>query len=45
MPLTSAAPPEDWTGPFDDLEADDLADPDVPVQSHDVGEFIDELEI
>ena len=44
MQLTSAAPPEDWSGPFDDLEADDLADPDVPAQSTDVGEFIDELE-
>ncbi len=45
MQLTRAAPPEDWTGPFDDLEADDLADPDVPVQTTEVGEFIDELEI
>lgn len=42
--LTTAAPPEDWSGPFDDLEADDLADPDIPAHTTDVGEFIDELE-
>jgi hypothetical protein len=44
MQLTTAAPPEDWSGPFDDLEADDLADPDFPSQDTDFGEFIDELE-
>ena len=44
MQLTRAAPPEDWSGPFDDLEADDMADPDIPVQSTEVGEFIDELD-
>ncbi len=43
MALTSAAPPEDWSGPFDDLEADDLADPDVPYQDRDFGEVIDSL--
>lgn len=42
--LTTAAPPEDWSGPFDDLEADDLADPDIPAQKTNFGEFIDELE-
>jgi hypothetical protein len=24
--MTSIPPPEDWTGPFDDLEADDMGD-------------------
>lgn len=26
IPLESIAEPEDWTGPFDDLETDDLGD-------------------
>ena len=41
MELTSAAPPEDWSGPFDDLEADDMADPDTPVEKHEFKQYID----
>ena len=43
MELTSAAAPEDWSGPFDDLEADDMADPDNPLQTHEFGQFIDQV--
>ncbi len=28
--LEPAAEPEDWSGPFDDLEADDMGDTDTP---------------
>ena len=28
LEVTKSAPPEDWTGPFDDLEADDIGDTD-----------------
>ncbi len=43
MELTSAAPPEDWSGPFDDLEADDLAEPDNPAETIELNEFLDEI--
>ncbi len=43
MELTSAAPPEDWSGPFDDLEADDMPDPDNPVETHEFGQYIDQI--
>ncbi len=43
MELTSAAAPEDWSGPFDDLEADDMADPDTPLQTHEFGQYIDNI--
>lgn len=43
MELTSAAPPEDWSGPFDDLEADDKADPDNPAETIELNEFLDEI--
>ncbi|MFW2438791.1 MAG: DUF6763 family protein [Arenicellales bacterium] len=43
MGLTSAAPPEDWSGPFDDLEADDMADPDTPGEAHEFRQYIDEI--
>jgi hypothetical protein len=43
MELTSAAPPEDWSGPFDDLEADDKADPDNPAETIELSEFLDEI--
>jgi len=29
MPLALAQPPEDWTGPMDDIERDDLGNSDV----------------
>jgi hypothetical protein len=31
MELESAAEPEDWSGPYDDLERDDFGDTDEPV--------------
>lgn len=43
MELTSAAPPEDWSGPFDDLEADDMADPDIPAELSGFNEYLDEM--
>ena len=43
MELTSAAPPEDWSGPFDDLEADDKPDPDTPVEVQEFNQYIDEI--
>ena len=30
MPLVAAAAPEDWTGPLDDVEPDDVNDDDSP---------------
>ncbi|HEY6456733.1 MAG TPA: DUF6763 family protein [Steroidobacteraceae bacterium] len=30
LPLVTAAAPEDWTGPLDDLEADDVNEDDLP---------------
>ena len=30
IPLVTAAPPEDWTGPLDDLEPDDINEDDSP---------------
>jgi hypothetical protein len=32
MMVEEAAPPEDWTGPVDDVEADDLGYSDVPAE-------------
>ena len=43
LELTTAAPPEDWSGPFDDLEADDLADPDIPGEIWEFNEYLDEI--
>ncbi|GMR06776.1 MAG: hypothetical protein BMS9Abin25_1400 [Gammaproteobacteria bacterium] len=43
MELTSAAAPEDWSGPFDDLEADDMADPDTPVETREFAQYIDKI--
>ena len=43
MELTSAAPPEVWSGPFDDLEADDMPDPDTPAEVQEFNQYIDEI--
>ena len=43
MELTSAAPQEDWSGPFDDLEADDMPDPDTPVEVQEFNQYIDDI--
>jgi len=35
LPLARAEPPEDWTGPMDDIERDDLGNADVePVEAN-----------
>jgi hypothetical protein len=44
LEITTAAPPEDWSGPFDDLEADDLADPDTPGELWEFNEYLDEMQ-
>lgn len=38
------APPEDWTGPFDDLVADDLGDTESPRRPEDWNGPADEME-
>jgi len=43
MELTSAAAPEDWSGPYDDLEADDMADPDTPIETSEFAQYIDKM--
>jgi hypothetical protein len=30
LPLVTAPPPEDWTGPMDEIEADDVTEDDSP---------------
>lgn len=35
MELENIEPPEDWTGPMDDIEEDDLGYSDTPVESDD----------
>lgn len=35
LELEPIAPPEDWTGPFDDLERDDLGDTETPLRPED----------
>lgn len=37
MELRSVEPPEDWSGPFDDLEKDDLGDTDEARHPEDWG--------
>ena len=34
LPLTAGSPPEDWTGPYDDLSLDDLGDTEENRSSH-----------
>jgi hypothetical protein len=43
LEIVTAAAPEDWSGPFDDLEADDLADPDTPVELWEFNDHLDEM--
>lgn len=33
--LVTIEPPEDWSGPFDDLERDDLGDTEKPIHPED----------
>jgi hypothetical protein len=44
MELVSVAEPEDWTGPFDDLEEDDLGDTETPRRPEDWNGPADEMD-
>ncbi|MCK9531245.1 MAG: hypothetical protein M0R77_11905 [Gammaproteobacteria bacterium] len=41
MELTRRAPPEDWSGPFDDLDADDLDTADSAARARDWSDPLD----
>lgn len=43
LDLEPIEPPEDWSGPFDDLEADDFGDNGNAMRP-DVTDFLDELD-
>ena len=42
LDLTPEEQPEDWSGPFDDLEADDFGDTEKVQHKEDWQEFVDE---
>lgn len=42
--LELAAEPEDWSGPYDDLEADDFGDTDEPKHPETWGSPLEEIE-
>lgn len=44
MELEFIEPPEDWTGPYDDLERDDLGYTDMPLHPEDWSNPLDELD-
>jgi hypothetical protein len=44
MDLELAAEPEDWSGPYDDLEADDFGDTDEPKHPETWGSPLEEIE-
>ena len=44
MNLTRVAEPEDWSGPFDDLEADDLSETYRPIRPEDWNGPADEMD-
>lgn len=44
IPLENIAEPEDWSGPYDDLEADDFGDTEIVRQSEQWHNSIDELD-
>ncbi|MGE0080111.1 MAG: DUF6763 family protein [Thiohalomonadaceae bacterium] len=44
MELTRSAPPEDWSGPYDDLEADDLDEGEAASRPRDWSDPLDTLE-
>lgn len=43
LELQSAAEPKDWTGPFDDLERDDLGDSEAVFRPEQWGSPLDEV--
>lgn len=45
LELERAAEPEDWTGPFDDLERDDLGYTDMNLRPAGRTDFLDELDL
>lgn len=42
--LEPSTPPDDWSGPFDDLEREDLGDGDLPAGRHDLQDPLDRLQ-
>ena len=44
MGLININPPEDWSGPYDDLVADDLGDIEQAKHPENWGSFLDELD-
>lgn len=44
MSLEIAAEPEDWSGPYDDLERDDFGDTEEPMRPEDWGNPLEEVE-
>ena len=44
MGMESIATPEDWSGPFDDLEADDMGDTEEPAHPDDHNDPLDQVE-
>lgn len=44
MELTRRAPPEDWSGPYDDIEADDLDEGEAAARARDWSDPLDTLE-
>ncbi len=44
LEVEPTAPPEDWSGPYDDLERDDMGDTEVPMRPEDWNGPWDEIE-
>ncbi|MGC1953130.1 MAG: DUF6763 family protein [Gammaproteobacteria bacterium] len=44
LEIEPTAPPEDWSGPYDDLEKDDLGDTEVPMHPEDWNGPWDDIE-
>lgn len=44
MLMEQIAAPEDWSGPFDDLEADDMGDTEKPAHHEDLNGPLDQVE-
>jgi hypothetical protein len=42
--IVPSAAPEDWSGPFDDLEKEDLADSDTIIDFRDWADFLVDIE-
>lgn len=44
LDVEPTAPPEDWSGPYDDLERDDMGDTEVPMHPEDWNGPWDDIE-